>query len=242
MFEAILFDLDGTLLDIDMDFFLARYFQEMGQMAALHGFEEPGILVGQILKSTDVMIKDKNPHICNEDVFMRHFFSCLPVDEARTKAFFEEFYRTGFPRLHKYCGAFSGVRQMMSGLFASGTKVVVATNPVFPRAAIQMRLDWAEVGHFPFDLITSYEVMHYCKPNPQYYQEIADRLGVEPSDCLMVGNDRDEDLAAGLVGMKTFLVEDRLIDRGLDEFTPDWRGRLPELYRFMEEIAEKRSA
>lgn len=242
MFEAILFDLDGTLLDIDMDFFLTRYFQEMGTMAAGQGFKEPEILVEQILKSTDVMIKDKNPYICNEDVFMQHFFSCLTVDEARTRAFFAEFYKTGFPRLQKYCSAFSGVRQMMSGVFASGVKVVVATNPVFPRAAIQMRLDWAGVGHFPFELITSYEVMHYCKPSPQYYQEIADHLGVEPSHCLMVGNDRDEDLVASLIGMKTFLLEDRLIDRGLDEFTPDWRGRLPELYGFMEEIARKRIA
>lgn len=66
-------------------------------MAAQNGFIEPEILVEQILKSTDVMIKDKNPYICNEDVFMQHFFSCLAVDEAHTRAFFAEFYKTGFP-------------------------------------------------------------------------------------------------------------------------------------------------
>lgn len=242
MFEAVLFDLDGTLLDIDMDFFLARYFEEMAHLAALHGYQEPEAIVAQILKSTDVMIKDKNPSICNEDVFMQHFFRSLAVDSVQTRNFFEEFYRTGFPRLEKYCGAFSGIRQMMAGVFASGIKVVLATNPVFPRRAIQMRMDWAGVGHFPFDLITSYEVMHYCKPSPEYYQEIADYLGIEPSACLMVGNDRDEDLAAGIIGMRTFLVEDQLIDRGDERFTPDWQGKMPELFRFIEEVVQKRGA
>jgi len=242
MFEAVLFDLDGTLLDIDIDYFLARYFEEMARMAALNGYPEPEVFVRQILISTDVMIKDENPAISNEDVSMQHFFSSLPVDEVQTRAFFEELYRSGFPRLHKYCSAFDGIRQMMTDLFASGARVVVATNPVFPRQAIQMRMDWAEVGHFPFDLITSYEVMHYCKPNALYYREITDYLGIDPTACLMIGNDREEDLAAGLIGMKTFLVEDRLIDRGTAIFSPDWRGRLPDLYRFMGEVIRRRRA
>ena len=52
-------------------------------------------------------------------------------------------------------------------------------------------------------------------------------------DCLMVGNDTGEDLVAAAVGMKTFLVEDRLIDRGRGHFPPDWRGRLPDLFAFL---------
>lgn len=242
MFKAILFDLDGTLLDIDMDFFLTKYFQEMGMMAAENGFKDPQLIVKQILISTDVMIKDKNPYICNEEVFMQHFFSSLSVDKVQTRAFFDEFYRTGFPRLQKYCGTFNGIRQMMEQIFTSGAKVVIATNSVFPRRAIQLRLDWAGVGDFSFDLITSYEVMHYCKPSPEYYQEIADQIGVEPSACLMVGNDRDEDLVAGLIGMKTYLVEDRLIDRGNNIHTPDWRGSLEDMFAFMNEISQKRIA
>jgi FMN phosphatase YigB (HAD superfamily) len=33
MFKAVLFDLDGTLLNIDMDFFLRQYFAKMMEIA-----------------------------------------------------------------------------------------------------------------------------------------------------------------------------------------------------------------
>ena len=121
---------------------------------------------------------------------------------------------------------------MMQQVFERGLKVVVATNAVFPMIALQQRLDLAGVGHFDYELITSYEVMHFCKPHPEYYQEIAATIGVKPEECLMVGNDIGEDLPAGTIGMKTFLVENMLIDKGQD-LTPDWRGCLPDLYEFI---------
>ena len=74
--------------------------------------------------------------------------------------------------------------------------------------------------------------MHFCKPHVQYYEEIADRIGVHPEECLMIGNDTGEDLPASKIGMKTFLVEDMLIDKG-SSHKPDWSGRLPDLFDFV---------
>jgi len=237
MFEAILFDLDGTLLDIDMDVFLPQYFGEMGRMAANSGCCNPQQLVAQILRSTEVMIQDINPVTSNEDTFMKHFFSSMEVDEARMRNFFAEFYREGFPRLQEYCHPFDGVPEMVAGVFGRGLKVVIATNSVFPWQAIQTRLEWAGIGHFSYELLTSYENMHYCKPHLQYYQEIVAHLGIDPARCLMVGNDTGEDLVAGEIGMKTFLVEDRLIDRGDNTYRPDWRGSLQDLFGFVDRLA-----
>lgn len=240
MFEAILFDLDGTLLDIDMDFFLPQYFDEMGRMAASSGCCDPQQLVVQILRSTEVMIQDVDPATSNEDIFMHDFFSSMEVDEARMRNFFAEFYRRGFPRLQKYSRRFGGVPEMIAGVLDSGLKVVIATNSVFPCQAIQQRLEWAGIGHFSYELLTSYENMHHCKPHLQYYQEIAAYLGIEPAQCLMVGNDTREDLVAGEIGMKTFLVEDRLIDRGDNTYRPDWRGSLQDLFRFIDTVGANR--
>lgn len=235
MFKAILFDLDGTLLDIDMDKFLQHYFHKMVSMAREEGYPDTDRLVEQVYRATDAMIRDRNPDLRNEEVFMQHFFGQWRVPRHEFEPFFDRFYDYGFPQLKEHTQVFPGIPAMMQKVFERGVKVVVATNAVFPMKALQQRIDWAGVGHFDFDLITSYELMHFCKPHPEYYWEIADRIGVRPEDCLMIGNDVGEDLPAGTIGMKTFLVENLLIDKG-PPLRPDWRGQLDDLYHFFDQM------
>ncbi len=236
MFKAILFDLDGTLLDIDMDYFLQKYFGKMEKMAISQVKHNSQRLIEQLLRSTEVMISNLNPETSNEETFMQDFIANLEADELEIRAFFDKFYSSEFPRLSEYCSPFAGVPEMMTGVFERDIKVVIATNSVFPLRAIQCRLDWAGVGRFPYELITSYETMHYCKPHPQYYQEIVQRIGIDPAECLMVGNDTREDLAAGTLGIKTYLVKDRLIDLGNSPYRPDWKGSLRDLFQFIKQM------
>ncbi len=72
---------------------------------------------------------------------------------------------------------------------------------------------------------TDYERMHASKPNPAYYLEIATLIGCAPADCVMIGNEVQNDiLPAKRAGMKTFWVT------GAGEFPTDvpadWRGTL----------------
>ena len=231
MFKAVLFDLDGTLLNVDMMVFLPQYFKIMAAMAGEKGYPDGRELIEQINLSTRKMIEDNDPNTTNEQVFNQDFYNHWPYSPQEFSRFFAYFYQEGFPLLSEYCLPFAGVRDMMAGVMAQGWKVVIATNPVFPRTAIEQRLEWAGLGEFRFDLLTSYEVMHFCKPNLNYYLEIADIIGTYPKDCLMVGNDVGEDIVAGRLGMKTFLAEDMLIDSG-NGFMPDWRGTLQDLYTF----------
>ena len=61
---------------------------------------------------------------------------------------------------------------------------------------------------------TVYDNSYHCKPNPAYYQDLIDTLNLNPSECLMVGNDVDEDMvAAGKVGLHTFLLTDCIINK-----------------------------
>ena len=41
-------------------------------------------------------------------------------------------------------------------------------------------------------------------PNPKYFVEAAERFGLKPEECLMVGNDAEEDVAAMKAGMQVF--------------------------------------
>ena len=231
MFKAILFDLDGTLLDINMDFFLKKYFQKMITMADDYGYRNANKLVEHIFTSTGVMISNRNPGTSNKEVFMSDFINKLDYHLEDIERFFNQFYTVGFPQLKYYCRPFPGIPEMMNRIINQGIKVIIATNAVFPKIAIEQRLEWAGLGNFDYELITSYENMHFCKPHIEYYKEIIDFIKIDPEECLMVGNDTGEDLPAGEIGIKTFLVEDRLIDNGA-EFIPDWQGSLNDLFNF----------
>jgi FMN phosphatase YigB (HAD superfamily) len=142
MFKAILFDLDATLLNIDMNFFLKKYFEKMVIMAAEWGFNQPEKLVQRVYKSTGVMIDDINPATSNEEAFMQDFLADgLFGSEESVKAFFVHFYQVGFPQLTKYCKPIPGIAEMMENLFTKGVKVVIATNAVFPLKALSDRID-----------------------------------------------------------------------------------------------------
>ena len=111
-------------------------------------------------------------------------------------------------------------------------KVILATSPVFPAVAVRSRLSWAKVSPDSFDLITTYENSTFCKPNPAYYTEIAEKMELNPKNCLMVGNNAQEDIEpAQSIGMDTFLLTDFLICEGEIPETP--KGNFEDLIVFL---------
>ncbi|AZR73808.1 hypothetical protein BBF96_10675 [Anoxybacter fermentans] len=234
---TILFDLDGTLLPMDLDIFIDRYFKALTRRFA--AIIKPEQFIKDLYASTMEMIKNNDPEKTNQEVFIEDFFKRVPLKFEEAMPEFDAFYEKDFPKLKDEINLkLEGwkAKELMDVIFDAGYQVVIATNPIFPEAAVKERLRWVGLADYPYKLITSYEIMHFCKPNPNYFKEICEKIGVDPRECLMVGNDMEEDLPASLLGMKTFIVEDFLIDRGTGRFTPDGRGSLMDLYH---EIMEK---
>ena len=82
-------------------------------------------------------------------------------------------------------------------------------------------------------MITTYENTGYCKPNPEYYLNIAERLGLEPEECLMVGNDVTEDMIASKVGINVFLLTDCLINKEREDINRYPRGSFEQLLNYI---------
>lgn len=234
MIRAILFDLDGTLVHYDFDTFVKEYLVALG--AKLANMVEPERLVRQVMKSTDSMVRNLDPRKTNREVFAEDFFPAIGIPEDVLMPVFDDFYRSDFPQIKDRLGirAHPAARRMIERLISRGLEVVIATNPVFPLIAIEERMRWGGLEGLPYRLVTSYETMHFCKPNREYYEEVLSLIGRKPEECFMVGNDVEEDLVAGTLGMKTYLVEDFLLDRGRAKNHPDFRGTFEELVDFME--------
>lgn len=233
MLKAILFDLDGTLLPLDLEVFVHKYFESLVPFFA-HKVE-PKLFIKELKKATEAMINNTGT-LSNEEVFMEKFLPAVEKGKEEMYPMFEEFYLTKFPQLKEYAGHSALAEQIVGQVVTKGYKVALATNPIFPEMATRHRMEWAGVAQIDWDLVTTYENSGFSKPNPKYFSEVCSKLDVLPQECLMVGNDVQEDLVAGTIGMQTYLVTDHLIDRGTPNYQPDYRGSLQEFYEFICQI------
>ena len=234
MIKCVLFDLDGTLLPFDVREFTNAYFTSLGRR--IGHLIEPKSFAKHLLASTEVMVRNLDREKTNQQVFSNHFFSTIGLSEEILLPILNDFYEKDFSLLQKVTRKEDAARRVVTTVLNSGLEAVVATNPIFPMAATRQRLEWAGLGGIPFTLVTSYENSHFCKPNAEYYMEIAEFLGYRPEECLMVGNDVEEDLIAGSIGMKTYLVTDCLINSKGVDIRADYIGTLGELAENIGEI------
>ena len=211
MVKAVLFDLDGTLLPLDQDEFVKGYFRLLAKKLAPYGYE-PDKLVKAIWHGTAAMIQ--NDGSCtNEVVFWKDFTNIFGEQARSHEPVFAEYYEKDFQQVKNSCGYTPKAAEIVRSLKAAGVRVALATNPVFPAIATESRICWAGLEPEEFELYTTYENIGFCKPNLDYYREILCRMELDAADCLMVGNDVDEDMVAGKLGMEVFLLTDHLINK-----------------------------
>jgi HAD superfamily hydrolase (TIGR01549 family) len=207
VYRAILFDLDDTLLVNPMERFLPAYFQALSEK--VHDILPADEFLVHLIEATQAAIANTEPQRTIEDVFWAEFSPALDMPKAEIMPLLEEFYANDYPGLQAYTQQHPEARPLVEVAFGRGFDVAIATNPLFPRSAVVQRLEWAGVSDFPYALVTTYENMHFTKPHPEYYLEIAERIGHAPEECLMVGNELENDIQpAAAVGMSTFWVTD----------------------------------
>lgn len=235
---TLLFDLDGTLLPMDNDTFTKGYFKKLVPHVAHLMAPEP--FIAQLWRSTEAMVRNDDPSLTNEAVFKKHFLEAVNAREEDFFPLVEQFYAGEFGELSHLSEPTPLAREIVQAAVDKGYRVVLATNPLFPRPATEHRMRWAGVDGLPFELVTTYENSHFCKPNPNYYLEIVQKIGVTPESCLMIGNDAFEDLIAGKIGMETYWVTDCAIQEkaetsGKEQLPFDHQGTLQDLLRYIRE-------
>lgn len=209
--KAVLFDLDGTLLPMDMDVFIKSYFGAISQKLAPYGYSQKE-LVSVIWQGTLAMIKN-NGTKTNEEVFWDAFVSFYGEAHLKDTVYFDKFYEENFDDLKFVCGFNPKAPATVRKLKEKNLRLILATNPLFPSIATEKRIRFAGLEPEDFEFFTSYESISFCKPNLKYYEELLNRTGLKAEDCLMVGNDVGDDMVAENLGFKVFLLTDCLINK-----------------------------
>ena len=232
-YDAILFDLAGTLLPMDNDLFIKTYLGLLVKKMAPSGYDKD-LLVSSLWKGTGAMIKNDGSKT-NAEVFWNYFAKAFGDRIYSDIATFDTFYENEFHAAASVTFPTDLAQLAVDLARENAEKVILATNPFFPAVAVRSRLSWAKVSPESFDLITTYENSSFCKPNPAYYMEIAGKMQFDPKRSLMIGNNAEEDIrAAQSLGMDTFLLTDFLICEGERPDTPS--GSFEDLIAFLRAI------
>lgn len=234
MITTFLFDLDGTLLPMDQNIFLKAYLGGLAKKGAAHGYDISA-MPKQIMAGTYAMVKNDGS-ATNEDVFWATFSALCGRDARADIAVFDDFYHNEFQEVRHVCGFDPRAAEAIREIIALGYRVALATNPLFPAIATMSRTRWAGLNPDDFELITTYETSRHCKPNPDYYRDVMNALGVKAEECVMVGNDVSEDMVAQTLGMQVFLLTDCMINKHNEDISRYPHGSFPELMDFIRNL------
>ena len=234
--KHILFDLDGTLLPMVQDEFVKFYMPLLAKSYMNAGVSlDPKKFIGAVWAGYEAMVK--NDGSCtNREAFWSYIEPELPISTEESEKIALNFYADEFNQAICTTKPNPVSNQIVKRAKDRGFETYLATNPVFPRCATMNRIRWAGLDAEDFKVITTYETCTYCKPNPEYFRGILEEFSLDPSECLMVGNDVAEDLSIRSLGVKTYLVTDTMENKENLPIDTEYMGTLDELLKFMETI------
>jgi FMN phosphatase YigB (HAD superfamily) len=203
----ILFDLDDTLLENPMESFLPAYLHRLGQY--LSSYFPPEELPTAVLTGTEHMVNNIDPSKTLEECFDEYFYPLIKIDRQTLDQKINEFYQKEYPKLAPITTEVLHAATTIKNLTNKNYKIVIATNPLFPKIAIDHRVNWANLGVDlnRFAYITNYEEFHFTKPRPEFIAEILGKLGWQDEPVVMVGNDWEMDIVpAEILGIPTYFI------------------------------------
>ncbi len=205
MKKAILFDLDATLIQFNQKQFEHEYFTKL-----LKKIEPLGINIAEFEKVLWSAVKNmyaNNGEKTNEQVFWDTLNIKYSNQSSKLKETFDDYYSNEYNSIQKIVKQNQYVKQIVKYCQQNFEYVILATNPFFPHFAVASRLEWVGLSMNDFDYVTTYEIAHYSKPNPKFFEEVLDKFALNPSDCIMVGNNEAEDyMPATSIGIESYLT------------------------------------
>lgn len=209
MRKAVFFDLDGTLLPLDVEMFIHLYYGAIHDCGIMRSISPTN--GRKIFEKGVYAMIDNDGRASNSDVFFATIDRFSGIGRQRLLELMNGFYSGDYHSIRPSTRTEARVSEVITTLKRKGYRLILSTNPLFPAIATDLRVRWAGLSPSDFEYISYYDNSSYCKPNPEYYREILEKTGLCADECYMVGNDVKEDMCAVTLGFEGFLLTDYLI-------------------------------
>ncbi len=169
---GVIFDVDGVLVDS-----YDAHYESWLLLGRERGFTmSPEQFVTTFGRTSREVIRDCWPQLATSDEAVRE------LDE-RKEALYRDILRQNFP-------AMDGARELIDALAAAGFALAVGSSGPPPNVTLTLE----QLGRQDkFQAVVTGQDVKFGKPNPQVFEIGAERLGLQPSHCLVI-----EDAPAGV--------------------------------------------
>lgn len=208
MLKAVFFDLDGTLVLFDEEEFVKAYTQLLiNYILKTNEGYDPKVFTKMLMTSI-VKMYNNNGKKTNEEVFWENYKEFFGEEKLKDKEAFTDFYLTDFKNITKIMQKIDISSEIIKFCKQNNLIAVLSTNPFFPSAATETRIDFAGLNKDDFDFVTTMENFSFSKPNPMYFKTLLDKYNLSPDEVIVFGNNEKEDAdCANAVGIKAYLIQ-----------------------------------
>jgi HAD superfamily hydrolase (TIGR01509 family) len=187
--DAVVFDMDGLLLDTEVLFREAMF--------------AAGATMGRPVSDALFQSLVGHPSDVSDRILMAHFGPAFPIDDFRVCVRSEWQARCSGPVPLR-----PGAKELLEHLAEAGVPRAVATST--QREAAESHLTRAGLRHLLDAVVTRTDVTH-GKPHPETFLTAAARLGARPAHCLALEDSHNGVRAAHAAGMSVVMVPDTLL-------------------------------
>ncbi len=165
-FRAAIFDLDGTLADS-----LGDIAGAMNEALAARGWKQ------HPLPDYQNFIGEGVEHLAR--------LAAPSLEDAQVQAFVDDYRARYAARIDQDTRPYEGIAELLDALVAAKVPLAVLSNK---RDDFTVELVKRRFGKWPFHAVRGERVNVKRKPDPAAALEIAAALGVDPADCVFVGD------------------------------------------------------
>ena len=230
MYQNYIFDLYGTLIDINTNEWSAQLWKKMAVLYAYHGadytYRELQSEYGRLVEKEKTAVRRRHPEFTVIDIKIEKVFKKLYTQKgAKASKALVLFTAEAFRCFStKYIKLYDGVIDLLDTLKQKGKKIYLLSNAqrVFTENELNM---FGLTPYFDGICISSDE--ECSKPDAHYFAALFDRWGLDKSKSVMVGNDYLSDIG----GAADFGIDSLYIHQSI---SPEIKGELRSTYKVMD--------